>query len=73
VLAWVWGTSWWTVGRSRSLMSLGFACSLAWVVDTIVRLRCSPRVLETLQLCGVREISGVVLDRGNHDGPGSLR
>jgi len=58
------------VAGFRMLTRVGVAAIAA---DTIVRLRCSPRVLEMLQLCGVREIPGVVLDRDNHDGPGSLR
>src|SRR5690242_9236071 len=58
------------VAGFRMLTRVGVAAIAA---DMIVRLRCSPRVLETLQLCGVREIPGVVLDRDNHDGPGSLR
>ena len=58
------------VAGFRMFTRVGVAAIAA---DTIVCLRCSPRVLETLQLCGVREIPGVVLDRDNHDGPGSLR
>jgi anti-anti-sigma factor len=58
------------VAGFRMLTRVGVAAIAA---DTVVRLRCSPGVLETLQLCGVREIPGVVLDRDNHDGPGSLR
>jgi anti-anti-sigma factor len=58
------------VAGFRMLTRVGVAAIAA---DTIVRLRGSPRVLETLQLCGVREIPGVVLDPDTHDGPGSLR
>ena len=43
----------------------------AVAADTVVRLRYSPVVTETLTLCGVREIPGVVLDQDDHDGGGT--
>jgi anti-anti-sigma factor len=46
---------------------------VAITAGVAVCLRCSPEVTETLNLCGVRELPGIVLDRDSHDSPGARR
>ena len=58
------------VAGLRVLARTGVAAIDAGVV---VRLRCSPAVTETLEVCGMRELPGVVLDLDDDDTPGSLR
>ena len=62
------------VGGLRMLARVGAAATAA---GAVVRLRCSPAVTETLSVCGLREIPGLVLDLDldldDHDSPGSLR
>jgi anti-anti-sigma factor len=50
------------------LAQLGVAAIAA---GAVVSLRCSPAVTETLNLCDVRELPGLVLDRDDHESPGS--
>nr|WP_296065374.1 STAS domain-containing protein [uncultured Actinoplanes sp.] len=45
----------------------------AVTTGAVMRLLCSPAVIETFDVCGVRELPGVVLNPDDHDSPGSLR
>jgi len=58
------------VAGLRMLARMGDA---AVALGAVVRLHCSPAVTETLNVCGVRELPGVVLNPDDHDSPGSLR
>jgi anti-anti-sigma factor len=58
------------VAGSRLLAEVGV---MAIAAGATVCLQCSQVVTEMLNLCGVREIPGVVLKHENHDRPGSRR
>jgi anti-anti-sigma factor len=58
------------VAGLRMLARTGVAAIAA---GAVVRLQCSPAVTETLDVCGMRELPGVVLDLDDDDSPGSLR
>jgi anti-anti-sigma factor len=42
-------------------------------VGAVVHLQSSPAVTETIKLCGVQELPGLVLDRDDADGPRTPR
>lgn len=52
------------VAGVRMLAGLGVA---ALAAGSVVCLRCSPALLETLALCGVRDLPGLTLDRDGSD------
>ena len=58
------------VAALRMLARVGNAAA---AVSTVVRLRCSPVITETLALFDPCELPGMVLDRDDFDSPGSLR
>jgi hypothetical protein len=58
------------VTNFRMLSELGVG---ALAAGATVRLRCSPAVTESLNLCGVRQLTGVVQNGDSHDSPGSIR
>jgi anti-anti-sigma factor len=58
------------VAGLRMLAGLGAAAIDA---GTVVRLCCSPAVTKTMNLCGLRELRGLILDRDDHDRPESPR
>jgi anti-anti-sigma factor len=58
------------VAGLRMFARLGVAAIAA---GTVVRVRCSPAITEMLYLCSVRELPGLVLERDDHDCPGSPR
>jgi anti-anti-sigma regulatory factor len=56
------------VAGLRMLARVGIAAVTA---GTVLRLRCSPAMMEMLNVCGVRELPGLELDLDDHDGPGA--
>ena len=55
------------VAGCRMLAELGLA---ALAVGAVVCLRCSPAVTRALDVCGIRDLPGVVIDRDDTTGPG---
>jgi anti-anti-sigma factor len=58
------------VAGLRMFAELGGAARAA---GAVVRVLCSPAMTETFDLCGLRELPGLMLDRDDHDSPGSPR
>jgi anti-anti-sigma factor len=56
------------VAGLRMIAQVGVA---ATAVGAVVGLHCSPAVTETLNLCGLHELPGLVLTRDDHDSAGS--
>jgi anti-anti-sigma factor len=58
------------VAGFRMFAQLGIEAIAA---GAVVCVRCSPAMTETLNLCGMRDLPGLVLDRDDHDSPGDTR
>jgi anti-anti-sigma factor len=58
------------VAGLRMLARVGVAAAAA---GAVVRMRCSPAMTETFNVCGVRELPGLKMERewDDHDGAGS--